>query len=166
MGERLVATSRRAVRRGLVLAPGIAIASIVAAATGWSGWLPAIFITVLAGLTVVGLVVSLRRPRPSLRLSLEGIEGAFGLIGWDAVTGVRIRKRLGIWPNGVVVSLNPRGDLFDSTREFDSVEAIELRRDRLVVSTGGLDISADELARTVERYLVGAGFAEAVSPAR
>lgn len=157
MDERLIFASRRKLR-GMQLGALVVAAALVLGGVylGFSrfDWAVAMSLMLGSALVVTGLEWRVRRPLPELRLSADGIEGAFGLIEWGDVAGVLLRERLGLSARGVVVSLRPNARLLPPSREFAEVsdEVQRVRADRIELETRHLELEPDALAREIERF--------------
>jgi len=161
MTERLVYPSRRRLRSMQLGAGAVAAALVVGGVLlefSRSQWAVAGLLVLSAAWTIVALEWRVRRPLPELRLSTAGIEGAFGLIEWQDVTGVDAKTRFRLHARGVIVRLRPGAHLLLPTREFAEVgdEIQALFRDRLELETGHLELGARELSREIERFRMSA----------
>lgn len=111
-------------------------------------------LVLIAALTVVALERRIRRPVPEIRLSTEGIEGAFGMVKWDDVTGVELKTRLRLRARGVVIRLRPGAGLWTPSREYAEVgdELQQLYGDRLELESRHLELAPHELLREIELF--------------
>jgi len=155
----LIYASRSKLRRYQALAVAASAALPLAALAGVASldtvhWVLYALLVLGAVTAVVVLEKRIRRPVPELRLSTKGIEGAFGLIAWDDVTGVELMTRLRLRARGVVIRLRPGALLSPPTRELAEVgdEMQQLFRDRLELETRHLELTPDELLREIERF--------------
>jgi hypothetical protein len=146
MTERLVYPSRRRLRSMQLGAGAVAAALVVGGVLlefSRSQWAVAVLLVLSAAWTIVALEWRVRRPLPELRLSTAGIEGAFGLIEWQDVTGVDAKTRLRLHARGVIVRLRPGAHLLLPTREFAEV-GDESRRSSATGSSSRLATSSSE----------------------
>ena len=97
--------------------------------------------------TIAAFDWRIRRPLPELRLSTEGIEGAFGLIRWEDTSGAELLTRLHARPVGVVVRLRPRARLASPVPGFAKVgkESQRVSPDQLRLETRHLELTPQEL---------------------
>ena len=108
MDELLVYASRRSLRQrqlgALVVAGGlVAVIAFDPIDLDTVHVVLAAALVLVALATLAALEQRARDGLPELRLSIEGVEGAFGLIRWKDTSGAELLTRLRVRPRGVVV---------------------------------------------------------------
>ena len=162
MGERLYFPSNERTRFAYWAAVGVAvfIALALLGVVDLSGW--ALGKLLIAGFLGAVTLRSLRRhaarPLPRLRLSSDGLEGSFGLVQWSDVVEVKTAVDWSLYSRGhdVIVRLRPGTIVRPATREFSPgpllYDDADISGERLKITRGSLDLSANALAAEIRAY--------------
>jgi hypothetical protein len=112
----------------------------------------------LFAVTLLGLRRHEADPQPRLRLSSEGLEGAFGLVRWTDVVGVDTAVDWSVYSRGrdVVVRLRPGANVLPATREFTDgpmlYDGAELDGSTLKIMRGSLAPTPKALAADIRHF--------------
>jgi hypothetical protein len=112
-------------------------------------------LTPLAGAIAYGGLRQLRAPRPALRLSERGLEGAFGTVAWQDVTTVEVRWSFGLYDTGrrVVVGTRPGAPVHPSDGDYAERPLVEVdvAHGSIEIAPQSLELGAKRLAREIDR---------------